>query len=154
MKYDDFPILNNSEYSLLAEQYTATNIKNRESVIKEICQELSICLSNCWLIENLYNNKIHLAITQTNKTLSKYLTNLSCLFEIQSQQTQTISTFNIFSFIKKINHIIRLTADWFSNEQKEYFKVVAKKSIDELLTSLDIIFSILEESNIHFYKHM
>ena len=154
MRYDDFPILDSNEYSFISEQYKATQPFNRKALSFEICQELTTCINSCCAIENLYNTKIRQAINETKQILNKQLSNFSSLFNIQTTKVQNISSFNIFTFIKKINNIISLLSDWLSGEEKEYYKKLSKKSILELLEVINKIYSALEESNIYFFKHM
>lgn len=154
MKYEDFPILNNSEYSFMFEQYSKTKTITREPLVNQICNEITICLNTYWTIEPLYNNKISNAVKKCNQTLTRHLDNLTSLFNIQTSSTKSITTLNLFGFMQKINNIITLSINWFSNEEKEYYKTLSKKTIEEIISCTNEILSSMEDSNINFYKHM
>ena len=154
MKYEDFPILNNNDYSLLREQYLSSNQTDRKLIVNEICSEISNIINSYWSNENLFNNNLNLAIKNCSLSLMKVLDNLTSLFNIQVTRQQSIPTFNIFSYIRKINSIITMLLKWASKEQKEYYKSTASKTTIELLNSLNSILLAAEESNVKFYKHM
>ena len=154
MNYEDFPILKNSEYSFLHEQYLNTKLQNRKTLTQKICNEISTCINGCLPTQNPYNNRINQAIKLSHQTLIKHLNNLTSLFNIQTSSMQNISNFNLFSYTRKINNIISLTLDWLDSEEKEYYRTLSKKNIKELINCLDEIFSSTEDSNVNFYKHM
>ena len=154
MKYEDFPILNNNDYSLLREQYLSSNQTDRKLIVNEICGEISNIINSYWSNENLFNNNLNRAIKNCSLSLMKVLDNLTSLFNIQVTRQQSIPTFNIFSYIRKINSIITMLLKWACSEQKEYYKSTASKTTIELLNSLNSILLAAEESNVKFYKHM
>ena len=154
MIYNDFPILNNDEYELLSKQYSKFQPADRKTLIFKICNELNICYNFCMGFENKFNKKIKSEIENSKIVLFKLLENFTSTFNISPPINQTINSFNLFSFIKKITYSTTFILQWLSIEQKEYYKKLGQSSVAELMELVNKIISALEESNLHFFKHM
>ncbi len=153
MNYNDFPILNNDEYELINQQFSSNLPFERKFHLLQICKEINLCSSSCFVISSQYNQKIIHTLSATNKTLTKLFDNLTSLFNLNNKAT-TIENFSIFTFIKKLINLNNLFQDWIANEKKEYYIAIAQKSIKEINSCVTDICSALDESNLHFYKHM
>ena len=155
MKYNDFPILNNSDYEFLSNQYQNFGMPfDRKTQLVKICQEISLCRNICFEIENKHNFKVKNAIEKAKSTLTKLFDNFSSTFNINITSTKLVLNLNLFSFLKRIIKIISKINNWSTHEQKEYYISMSQKSAAELLICLEEILSALEESNVQFFKHM
>ncbi len=154
MIYNDNPILNELDYLTIDKHYQSTQTLDRKTLVLRIYNELSSCLNNCLLIENRYNKNIQKLLKSTSITVDKHLNNLSTLFNLPATKTQSASSFNLFTFLKKINKTCLLLIEWLKIEDKEYYKTTLIKTLNELLGVCKEMFSTLENSEIHFFKYM
>ena len=154
MKYNDFPILSNTDYTLISAQYSNLLAFNRDNTLLDLCNEIYVCLGYCNTLKNTFNKTTTDQIKKSNDILTKLLNNISSQFNIKLAPKQTITNFNLFSFMKQINKILLIIFNWFINEQKEYYKTIAKRSFYELIEIKNNILSALEKSQVTFYKFM
>ena len=157
MTYNDFPILNNNEYKILNEQYeqwSKHSKSDRKSQILKICNELNNSISFCLQLKSKHNLKIRTSIEQTRQSLINLLDNICCCFNISLSHQNQLTNYNLFSFLKQQNHLLRLFNDWQNFEEKEYYKTIIQKSIIIILDCNSNLITSLEESNINFFKYM
>ncbi|MBO5954894.1 MAG: hypothetical protein J6Q13_02880 [Clostridia bacterium] len=153
MNYSDFPILTDSEYNLLNKHYNKPAF-DRKKVVAQICHELNLQQTFCIDKKNRYNSNTTKNIEQAISVCSKLYNNFSSQFNIQSTQISSVSSLSVFSFLKRINKTMSLLNLWIENETKEYYKSLATKSLNELISISSQILQSLEDSFIHFFKHM
>ena len=154
MTYNDFPILNNETYKLMNEYFSLQEPFNRKSIINNICNDLNYVLNACLDIKKQHNSKISKCINNTLNIVSKNLNNLSSLFNVSISAKQQFSNINIFSFFKKLTQIISILTTWLNGEEKQYYKSIVLKTLNEFIANLIDLFSSFEESNYYFFKHM
>ena len=154
MNYNDFPILSNEEYQLLNSHFSTSNISSRKDILFKILNEISNCKNLCFNIEQKQNFKLKTSLEFSFNTLTKLENNLSTSFNLKTTSSQSYKSVNIFSFTKKITKLSTLVSSWHSTEQKEYFKAIAHKTLIDLLSILENIFTALETSNVLLFKHM
>ena len=153
MNYLDFPILTDSEYNLLNEHYNKTTFE-RKKIIAQICHELNLQQTFCIDKKSRYNSNTTKNIEQAIVVCSKLYNNFSSQFNIQSTKISSVSNLSVFAFLKKINKTSSLLTMWMENETKEYYKSLAIKSLNELISSSSQILQSLDDSYLHFFKHM
>lgn len=154
MIYDDFQILSNEEYQILNSNFNKNKQFDRKTIITKICQKNLSCQSICLNIEKDYNIKIKNSLVESISKLKKIQENICSTFNVSSKYNNNIKAFNIFTFLKSINDLIKLFYLWHNTENKEYYKNIARKSINDLLSSYQTIFDALESSNVTFFKFM
>ena len=157
MDYNDFQIMDDSAYEMIKHSYEnifQTPTFERGNHIETICSELKKASNSTFTLKENLNFQIRKQIEKTNQILLKNFDNLTNLFNINIKQQQQIKGFNIFSFLNQLIKIFSLLQTWQTNETKEYFKSVAKNSLNEILSSTQVIIKELENSNIIFFKHM
>lgn len=153
MEYQDFPILNNLDYQLINTNYN-TNKENKKNIISNICNKINTILLSLFHLNNLYNSTINNEINNHKKLLTKTQNNLSNLFNIQTQPTETINSFSIFDFLKELNILSASFLEWLKVEEKEYYRSVAIKTLHELITNQNQLIESLNNSYVKFYKYM
>ncbi len=153
MKYDDFPILDNTQYETINKHFTNNITSNRKDLLINICQELNNCAVTCTKLFTDHNTKIKQALTTTNSILLKLFNNLTSLFSLNPINT-FVSNSNIFNLLKRITKILSLVHTWEQTEEKTYYLSIANKTIIDILECFNLILNSLEISNIKFYKHM
>lgn len=150
MEYQDFPILNDNVYQFLNDQYNS-NKANKKNFIISICNDINhIIISSL----NLYNSRITKELGNCKASLSKILNNLSSLFSITIKPASTINTITLFDFLINFNNLINNFFQWLKLEEKEYYRSIIHKTVDELLEKENQLIKSLNDSNIKFYKHM
>ena len=120
MNYNDFPILNNNEYTFLNEQFQKTKF-NRKDILTEACTILNLIVNVNLSNKEKFNNKISIAINKAIETSNKWLNNFSSQFSIKTQ-CSNISTMTVFSVLKKFNNLTTKLLILMKNETKEYNK--------------------------------
>jgi len=152
MIYNDFPILRDSTYNTLQQQFKNQQ-KDRRIYASEIYATTCDCISLCNTIKNL-NHLITSQLNETKLNLLQIKENLLANFNVdKSKNTQTIQ-FNIFQLIKKLLLIINKSICWLREEDKEYYKTFIKNLNLSVIFILNNILSSLEKSNIILFKHM
>ena len=154
MNYDDFPILNNSEYQILNEQYNKLIRPERKDIIIKICTEISQISFSFFQLKNKYNCKILNSLNLANKTFEKIHDNLASCFNVTLLKINQIENFNLFTFLKRTTNLLFLLNKWITIEEKEYYKSLAEKSYLNVNEMLNEIFNSLQQSNVTFFKHM
>lgn len=154
MNYNDFPILNNDEYNLINNHYLNKTIFDRKKLLSQINNEIINCINLSFNIQANFNLKIRKSIENMHKNLVKIQTNLTTTFNLDIVFNQNFSNFNLFSFINRILNIINQLTNLILNEQKEYYKKLINKNIEDLICALKEIFLALDNSNLLFFKHM
>ena len=154
MNYDDFPILNDEGYEILKKNYSTPSKPNRRDLVFKICQTLSNLVCSCFEFEDVYNKKIITSIEQTKEILLKHMDNFTELFNIKLEGNKKVKAFNVFSFLKDLTKLPILFNKWSDIEEKEYYKITAQKSMAEIFNCIEEILSVLQTSNIKFYKYM
>lgn len=153
MNYSDFPILTENEYNFINEHYTKTTF-DRKKLITQVCFELNIKQTSCIDKKSKYNSNISKNIEQAIAVCAKLYNNFSSQFNIQSTQISSVSNLSVFLLLKRINKISSLLTTWIESETKEYYKTLAIKSLNELMSSSSQILQSLEDSYLHFFKYM
>lgn len=154
MIYNDFPILNNQTYNLLNEHFSHQQNFDRKSTINLICKELNILLNTNIENKNQYNRKIRKSIENCLHTTRKLFDNFSSLFNLAITPKHSYINLNVFSFLNRLTKTLSILTSWQHNEEKEYYKTLANKSMNEIIINLSDILSTLEESNLYFFKYM
>ena len=153
MKYDDFPILSINEYKKLNTRFSENTNTNKNDILNEICQDLSNCSHSCLNLFQEYNKEIKQSLTLTNTILTKVYNNLTAIFDLNPIKTY-VSTTSTFNLLNKLIKIISNINKWLQLEEKIYYKSLATKTLDEIISCANSIISALDNSNIKFYKHM
>lgn len=153
MNYNDYPILSDLDYSIINEQFKSNSQFDRKKDLFQICTQIHHCINICNGIEPKYNQRIQHSIKTCISTLSKILSNLSSIFNINIH-TNNIYNFNIFSFLKNLVLTSQQIANWQQHETKEYFKTISINSLNEILNIIEIVIKSIEESNYIIFKHM
>lgn len=153
MKYDDFPILDNTTYQILQEQYTNQQ-PDRHKLIGKIFNKLNM-LSTCELLNLKHFNKSILSSTENSKsTISEIIKNFCQTFTIEPNTNNHIKTINIFSFLYEMLDTINLIEHLIEVNTKAYYKTFLNQLISTLQQSISTILSSLQHSTIHFFKYM
>lgn len=154
MNYEDYPILKNEEYKLLNDKYSQTFSFNKNAILHKICLEIQQCLSSCSHINNSFNMKTLETIRKSNQTLEKTLNNLKEMFSIPLQSIKETNNFNIFTYTKRIALAIELITNLVNHEKKEYYKSFILKTCSDLTKLIIALQETLEDSSVHFFRHM
>ena len=153
--YNDFPILSNNEYEKLKEQYNSANNFSRIQPLNQICSLIHDCNNSFQLNCNQkINNKIKSELTESNSTLIKILENLKTTFTVELNNTKSITSFNLFSYLKKLMTCIRLLNNWLKYEKKEFYKSIIISTRSDIENIILNLFTQLEKINIYFFKYM
>lgn len=155
MNYNDFQLLTDSEYLFLNSQYSTNKTKfQQQNLIENICNNLSEIISSC----NTHNLRLNIktinAIEQTRQQANLMINNLINTFSISPRTKYIEQNFNIFEVCEHLVELINLHQKWIEIEEKEFYKNIAIKNIQNLIFELKNIFSALKESFILFFKHM
>lgn len=153
MKYDDFKIPSDEEFAMINASYQFNNSYNRDDLILKIFNKINDLANSCLNIVKTYNLKINKSIGDTHTVLRKLLNNICELFDLH-HPTSTINSIDIFSFLLELFNLFELLINWYKNEKKEYYKLIAKKSSKEIINSIRDILNALKNSNLYFFKHM
>lgn len=153
MKYEDFPILNTEQYHILNEHYGEPIGPNRKTLIQEICSTLQNSISFFNNLNNL-NSKTQSSIAETKQSLFKILNNLSSLFNVKLATCPTVSSFGLFLFMSNLVKTTSLFNKWIESEEKLYYRKIAVKNSQEVLSCFNNILLCLNESFVSFYRHM
>ena len=154
MNYNDFPILSNDEYNLLNEHFNINQPKDKPTVLNNLLEKLNICFSFCIGLTNKYNVKINIAINNTKNQIEKIKNNLTATFNLTSTKNNSVLNSNIFILLNTIIEAVHETIIWTTIENKEYYKTLAQKNLNDLISCVKEILLALEKSNILFFKHM
>lgn len=154
MNYDDFPILDDSKYKLINEQYQNTNSFDKQTMLVRICASLNSCYLFCLNSHNKYNTKIVKTIKESQDVLIKLFNNFTTYFNIKIQPCKTVTDFEVFGFMKKIIETTKLIQQLIQHEHKQYYISMFQKSIEELSNCLLITLTAISESNVLFFKYM
>ncbi len=154
MNYNDFPILDDSTYNLMMNEYNNSLPFDRNTAINKLYLELDECKNFCFGLTNRVNKKIQLAVESAKTEIEKILENFHATFSIHVNSQKEIKEFNLFTFIKKLISSISNMHHWANNEQKTYFKTLAGNNIITLINILMQIIEALENSNLHLFKFM
>ena len=150
MTYNDFPILNSTDYQILNSEFEKQKPKNdRATSIAKISMLLLDCKNSCSSIKANINNLIKQEITKANTQISAIWENLNT-----STTTNTIKEFNVFTFLNKLSKCLHEFMQWFEIETKEYYKNLILKSISSLSVCIENISSAISKSTIKIYKFM
>lgn len=152
MEYNDFPILDDSTYSMMMQEYENNLPFDRHTTINKLYLELDECRNFCFGLTARVNKSIRNAIERAKEELDKILDNFHATFSINVKSQKEIKEFNLFTFIKKLISSLATTQNWANNEQKTYFKTLASNNIDTLINILIGIIEALENSNLHLFK--
>ena len=153
MEYNDFQLPNDKAFEIISNHLNNIKSYNKKENIISICSELNSSANMCATISEKYNLKIKQTIENVKNVLLKIFNNLSSTFNIKISNIR-VCNFNIFSFLRNLLNIILLTNNWEQNETREYYHQLSVKSIKELIDCVKLVLLSLEESNIHFFKHM
>jgi len=150
--YNDFPILNNEQYSFLNNQFS--NKPDRTFFANNLNNKIMVCISYFNGFNFKVNEKIKQALLNTKLTLEQSLENLKANFKINKNQTPIAKDFNIFSFLKSLTEILNTTNSWLLEEEKFYYKQFIKNLNISIIDSAKKILTALEKSNLHLFKYM
>ncbi|MBE5741101.1 MAG: hypothetical protein E7351_01020 [Clostridiales bacterium] len=154
MEYNDFPILNNEEYRIINEQYSISQTQDRKSLLYKITHLLRDCKNMCSTLDRKLNQKIVTAISTAKKEIDKISDNLSSYFPQKTENQSTITSFNLFTFLSKVNSLSSLFHIWENSDSKDYYKTMASKSLKDLLKISQNILSALENSTVYLFKYL
>ena len=152
MIYNDFPILNGNDYSILNHEYQSS-IKDRKFFTSKLFTQIRQCFNYCNTINGV-NTHIKQQLTNSKVLLNILLENLMANFSIKQPEEKEIFEFNIFTYIKKLTQILHTCTAWLAEEEKVYYKTLIKNTISTILDILKNILTSLEQSNIVLFKHM
>ncbi len=153
MKYNDFPILSNGDYQILNVEYSRQN-PTRKELIFEIQKELRETHLSFFQLKNHFNKHIEKSLHELHNHLIQVSDSINELFKLSTIDSLTISNFNIFNLIRRTIKINTMFNQWSQIEEKEYYKKFAIQSSKNISNLLINLATILEQSNIHFFKHM
>ncbi len=153
MNYEDFPILNDSTYSLMREHYNQTLPDYHES-IANIFSSINL-LINCE-IDNLsnYNKIIDLALKKSKIQLNTILSNLSKLFNFNPNSTTHYKTITIFSYLTNLHSTTINLFNLFNQTSKPIIKNSLSKYIILILETTKDLSNNLDKCGIKFFKYM
>lgn len=154
MNYNDFPILNDDNYRMIQSEYEKFLPFNRKSQIDKLYFTLEECRHLCFGLDKKYNKLISTAILKTKTEIEKIMDNLHATFNLNIEYRKEINEFNLFTFIKKIINSISEFKEWYTKEEKEYYKKISSNSMSSLLSCLNDLITSLENSNLHIFKYM
>ncbi len=150
MTYNDFPILNSTDYQILSSEFEKQKPKtDRTTSIARISMLLLDCKNSCSSLKTNINIPIKKEITKANTNISAILENLNA-----STNTNTIKEFNVFTFLNKLSKCLHEFILWFEVETKEYYKNLILKSISSLSVCIENITLAISKSTIKIYKFM
>lgn len=154
MNYNDFPILTDSEYEKILNNYNASNNFSRHQVVSQICFLLKHCYTSFSFNHTKLNNQVKDCLYKNNVVLDKLYNNLATTFSISANNVEEVSAFNIFTYLKNLSEINELLNQWQIYEKKEYYKNIITSTLNELNSLIINLLSILEKINILLFKHM
>lgn len=153
MEYNDFKILSNEQYDMLNKQYVI-NENIEMDILNNLFLNFDQCKSFCFGLSNKVNKQIQQALNNARQEYDKLINNLNLTFNITAHTPQTIQSFNLFSFAKKVVEgliLVQQLCFVSANKKISNFVCATTKTILEILSNL---FSALEKSNIHLFKYM
>lgn len=153
MNYDDFPILDNTTYQILQEQYTNHQTDHHEIIGKIFNKLNSISMSE---ISDLkyFNKKILSALEESKSIISTTLQNFCQTFMIENNANNHIKAINIFSFLYEILECTNLIRQLINLDIKLYYKTFLNQSLTNLYKAVSDILSSLQRCTVHFFKYM
>ena len=151
MNYDDFPILDDTSYTIMREQFQS-NQSSAHELIANIFNNLSM-LSSAEINDlNHFNKSIINSLNHNKENIQISSQNLIKLFNLN--QNLHTKKMNIFSYL---NTEIRICIDISSvvdKIEKTYHKHILIQIRENLLSSISDILSSLETTKIHFFKYL
>lgn len=153
MEYNDFQILSNEQYDMLNKQYL-----NNENIEMDILNNLFLnfdqCKSFCFGLSNKVNKQIQHSLAYARQEYDKLINNLNQTFSISAHTPQTIQTFNLFSFAKKVVEGLTLIQQLCNVSATKKITNFVCSTTKTILNILNNLFSALEKSNIYLFKYM
>ena len=150
MTYNDFPILNPTDYQLINSKFQKQTPKaDRATTIAQISMLLLDCKNSCSTLKAETNQLIKREIENINNQISSILENLN-----STTQSTHIKQFNLFQFLNTLTKCLNKFILWSTNETKEYYKNLIQKSIEGLSLCIEHLTLAISKSNIKIYKFM
>ena len=153
MEYNDFPILDNSQYKLMQDKFNEQFSFDRKETVFIIYSSLTECNFTCTLLYAKLNKTICESLKQSNEKLELAISNLEATFNLHLNKTE-VKEMSIFGFLCKLTNCLKQINLWQQKEQKEYFKHFALQLSADLTAVLSNILSAIEKSNIQLYKYL
>ena len=137
MNYDDFPILDDSSYQILYEQYKLNSCDKNE-LVGEIFNAL-VKLESCEISNHRKMNTTLLSIINESKlSISLMINDLEKVYNISSHQTNFITNISVFKFlsniikiIKNIDNLLQINNNTYSSEIMNNIKTKLKEVKEE-----------------------
>ena len=154
MIYNDFPILTETNYKTMQEEFNSTNNFSRQQHANSICNLLNQLIVNKLFTSLKINSNVKNILIENNQKLIKIYNNFCSIFSITNKQIETINNLNIFKYINSISTINQNLTCWLISEKKEAYKNIllsTKCELEEILTNTSLC---LEKCNFYFCKYM
>jgi len=149
MTYNDFPILNSTDYQMLNNKYKEPTSTDRKTTIAKICVLLQECKNSCNAISRHINKTIKKEIEIAYSEILNILDNLN-----SNLTTQNVKEFNLFIFLDKLSTCLLEFLSWQRIEEKEYYKSLIKSNISTITKIIKNITSAVANSNVKIFKFM
>jgi len=153
MDYNDFPILNNSDYENINKQYQAKMEFDKKHTLYNISHELQQTIQSAINLAKSTNKQINHQLENLINIATKQKNNISTIFNTSQNENQSVDE-SLFNLLKRVLKIISLYLLWGQNEEKIYYKSLSTKSINELIAISSNILSSLNLSQFYFFKFM
>jgi len=152
MNYEDFPILDNSTYQIMKEQYLNQSTDKHELVGK-IFNKLNTLLYFEHLESKHFNKNIIFTLNNIKSSIQSSIKQFAQTFSF-STTPSNMRKGDLFSYLSTILDIISLMHQLLDHTTKPYQKTFLNQEISNLLISLQSILSALSNSTIYFFKFM
>ena len=152
MNYEDFPILDNSTYQIMKEQFLNQSTDKHELVGK-IFNKLNTLLSFEYLESKHFNKNIISSLNNSKSSIQISINKFAQIFSLSNSPRNTKKG-DLFSYLSTILDIISLMHQLLDHTTKPYQKTFLNQEISNLLISSQSILSALSNSTIYFFKFM
>lgn len=153
MNYEDFPILDNTTYKIMREQYKLETIDKHELVAGIFNTLNSLCFSEIQQNKH-FNKNLKLSLETSKNEITTIINDFSKTFSMKQSVINNIKTRSIFDYLHQILSIIDQIRNLKDLLNKTYHKTIINNSISHLTRASIEILSALNNSTIHFFRYM
>jgi len=154
MKYDDFPILDDTSYQIMQREYVSKISQDRHTMLAKIYNHIIHTEhSEIDKLGSLSAKTIEI-IKKIKNYLEKTTQNICFLYNFEKNENKIIKKYNLLEFINNLIKLINLFQEYKNLEKTAYYKQYFDNNISELLNLISEIISSFENKYFLLFKYI